>query len=214
MPHHRLVEGLRSSVVQVRARVAEPPQRRPIRRTRPRRPGCQTRRAVPDLGWPLGRRQRRRDPPEQHNTAPGGGGTKMGRGARGRTGSSKGPRVRQADHPRFTWFVPGRCFVRVFRDLFILTAWRGGLGYGAAISGLASVEWAGASAAGSLAALRSSSSVTAVRVPTGSPSCPPRRACLLSVSCFPKQPEIEAGGFGNWIRLPGRHPKHECYSRV
>jgi hypothetical protein len=51
-------------------------------------------------------------------------------------------------------------------------------------------------------------------VPTGSPSCPPRRACLLSVSCFPKQPEIEAGGFGNWIRLPGRHPKHECYSRV
>ena len=119
MPHHRLVEGLRPSVVQVRARVAEPPQRRPIRRTRPPRPGRRRRRAVPDRGWPSRRRQRGRDPPEQHNPAPGGGGTKTGRGARGRTGSSEGPRVRQADHPRYNQFVPRRCFVRVFREVFI-----------------------------------------------------------------------------------------------
>jgi hypothetical protein len=58
--------------VQVRARVAEPPQRRPIRRTRPPRPGRRRRRAVPDREWPSRRTHKGRDPPEQHNPAPGG----------------------------------------------------------------------------------------------------------------------------------------------
>ena len=100
-PRHRLVEGLRPSVVQVRARGAEPPHRRSIRRTRPPRPGRRIRRAVADRGWSSRTRQRGGAPPEQHNPAPGGGGMKTGRGAGGRIGSSKGPRVRQADHPRY-----------------------------------------------------------------------------------------------------------------
>ena len=40
------------------------------------------------------------------------------------TGSSEGPRVRQADHPRYNQFVPRRCFVRVLREVFVLTPWR------------------------------------------------------------------------------------------
>lgn len=32
--------------------------------------------------------------------------------------------------------------------------------------------------------------------------------------CFPKQPQIREGGFGNWIRLPGHHPKQNHWSRV
>jgi hypothetical protein len=31
---------------------------------------------------------------------------------------------------------------------------------------------------------------------------------------FPKQPEIKPGGFGNWLRLPGRHHTHQHWSRV
>ncbi|MDC0175570.1 hypothetical protein OAJ60_01425 [Planctomycetaceae bacterium] len=31
---------------------------------------------------------------------------------------------------------------------------------------------------------------------------------------FPKQPQIRPGGFGNWLRLPGRHPKSDHWSRV
>ncbi len=31
---------------------------------------------------------------------------------------------------------------------------------------------------------------------------------------FPKQPRIEPGGYGNWLRLPGRHPKHDHWSQV
>ena len=86
-PRHRLVEDLRPSVVQVRARVAEPPERRSIRRTRPPRPGRRIRRAVADRGWSSRKRQRGGAPPEQHNPAPGGGGMKTGRGAGGRIGS-------------------------------------------------------------------------------------------------------------------------------
>jgi hypothetical protein len=33
--------------------------------------------------------------------------------------------VRLADHSCYSQFVPGRCFVRVFRKFFILNAWRG-----------------------------------------------------------------------------------------
>jgi hypothetical protein len=111
--------------VQVRAGIAEPPQRRSIRCTRPPRPGRRRPRAVPDRGRKSRRRQQGRDPPEWHNPAPGGGTTMTGRGVRGRTGSSEGPRVRQADHPRYNQFVPRRCFVRVSPKVFILTAWRG-----------------------------------------------------------------------------------------
>jgi hypothetical protein len=100
-PHRRLVEDLRPSIVQVRTQVAEPPHRRSIRRTRPPRPGLRIRRAVADRGWSSRTRQRGGAPPERHNPAPGGGGMKTGRGARGRIGSSKGPRVRQADRPRY-----------------------------------------------------------------------------------------------------------------
>jgi hypothetical protein len=32
--------------------------------------------------------------------------------------------------------------------------------------------------------------------------------------CFPKQAEIGPGGFGNWLRLPGRHHTRECWSRI
>jgi hypothetical protein len=109
-------------VVQVRARVAKPPARRPIRRTRPPLPSRQRRRAVLARGWPLRRRQGGHDPPEKHNSAPGGGGWKTGRGAGGRTGSSEGPRDRHVDHALYNQFVPRRCFVRVFREVFILTA--------------------------------------------------------------------------------------------
>jgi hypothetical protein len=100
-PHHGFVADLRPSVVQVRARFAEPPQRRSIRRTRPPRPGRRIRRLVADRGWSSRTRQRGGVPPEQHNPAPGGGGKKTSRGAGGRIGSSKGRRVRQADHPRY-----------------------------------------------------------------------------------------------------------------
>jgi len=31
---------------------------------------------------------------------------------------------------------------------------------------------------------------------------------------FPKQPRIRPGGFGNWLRLPGRHPKRDHWSQV
>jgi hypothetical protein len=31
---------------------------------------------------------------------------------------------------------------------------------------------------------------------------------------FPKQPKIRPGGFGNWLRLPGRHHTREHWSRV
>jgi hypothetical protein len=31
---------------------------------------------------------------------------------------------------------------------------------------------------------------------------------------FPKQPRIRPGGFGNWLRLPGRHHTREHWSRV
>lgn len=31
---------------------------------------------------------------------------------------------------------------------------------------------------------------------------------------FPKQPAIKAGGFGNWLRLPGRHHTRDHWSRV
>jgi hypothetical protein len=31
---------------------------------------------------------------------------------------------------------------------------------------------------------------------------------------FPKQPRIPPGGFGNWLRLPGRHPKRDHWSQV
>jgi hypothetical protein len=30
---------------------------------------------------------------------------------------------------------------------------------------------------------------------------------------FPKQPSIPPGGYGNWLRLPGKHPKHDHHSR-
>jgi len=30
---------------------------------------------------------------------------------------------------------------------------------------------------------------------------------------FPKQARLSEGGFGNWLRLPGKHPKHDHYSR-
>lgn len=36
----------------------------------------------------------------------------------------------------------------------------------------------------------------------------------LPVEAFPKQPEVEPGRFGNWIRLPGKHPKRGCYSCI
>ena len=36
----------------------------------------------------------------------------------------------------------------------------------------------------------------------------------LDVETFPKQPRIRPGGFGNWIRLPGRHHKRDHWSRV
>ena len=36
----------------------------------------------------------------------------------------------------------------------------------------------------------------------------------VKVECFPKQPRIREGGYGNWIRLPGRHPKRDVWSRV
>jgi hypothetical protein len=101
MPHRDFVEGARASVVQVRARVAELPQRRPIRRTRRRRPGRRRRRAGPQRGWRSRMRQSAGDPSEQPNPAPWGGGMKTGREARGRTRSSEGPRIRQADHLRY-----------------------------------------------------------------------------------------------------------------
>ncbi len=31
---------------------------------------------------------------------------------------------------------------------------------------------------------------------------------------FPKQPNVEPGGYGNWIRLPGRHHSREHWSRI
>ena len=31
---------------------------------------------------------------------------------------------------------------------------------------------------------------------------------------FPKQPAVPEGGYGNWLRLPGRHPKRDVYPRV
>lgn len=31
---------------------------------------------------------------------------------------------------------------------------------------------------------------------------------------FPKQDYVEPGRFGNWVRLPGRHPKHNHWSRL
>ena len=71
MPHHRLVEGLRPSVVQVRARVAEPPLRRPNCRTRPPWPGRRRRIMVPDRGWRSRRRQRGRDPRNSTTRPPG-----------------------------------------------------------------------------------------------------------------------------------------------
>ena len=36
----------------------------------------------------------------------------------------------------------------------------------------------------------------------------------VRVEAFPKQPQIPSGGYGNWIRLPGRHHKREHWSRV
>ena len=36
----------------------------------------------------------------------------------------------------------------------------------------------------------------------------------LDVECFPKQPQIREGGYGNWIRLPGRHYKRDHWSRL
>lgn len=36
----------------------------------------------------------------------------------------------------------------------------------------------------------------------------------LGIECFPKQPQIREGGFGNWIRLPGKHHKRNCWSRL
>jgi hypothetical protein len=36
----------------------------------------------------------------------------------------------------------------------------------------------------------------------------------LGIECFPKQPQIRKGGFGNWIRLPGKHHKRNCWSRL
>jgi hypothetical protein len=77
--------------VQVRARGAEPRHRRSIRRTRPLRPGRRIRSAVADRGWSSRMRQSGSAPPERHNPAPGGGGTKTGRGAGGRIGSSRVP---------------------------------------------------------------------------------------------------------------------------
>ncbi len=35
-----------------------------------------------------------------------------------------------------------------------------------------------------------------------------------STETFPKQPAIKAGGYGNWLRLPGRHHTREHQSRV
>jgi hypothetical protein len=32
--------------------------------------------------------------------------------------------------------------------------------------------------------------------------------------CFPKQPRIAEGGYGNWLRLPGRHHSRPHWSRV
>src|SRR5262249_35155798 len=31
---------------------------------------------------------------------------------------------------------------------------------------------------------------------------------------FPKQPEIRPGGYGNWLRLPGRHHSRPHWSRI
>jgi hypothetical protein len=31
---------------------------------------------------------------------------------------------------------------------------------------------------------------------------------------FPKQPGIKAGGYGNWLRLPGRHHTHDHFSKI
>lgn len=34
------------------------------------------------------------------------------------------------------------------------------------------------------------------------------------VEAFPKQARVEPGGFGSWLRLPGKHPRREHWSRV
>lgn len=39
-------------------------------------------------------------------------------------------------------------------------------------------------------------------------------AAGLSIETFPKQPRIREGGYGNWIRLPGKHPKRDHWSRL
>lgn len=36
----------------------------------------------------------------------------------------------------------------------------------------------------------------------------------VGVETFPKSPHVREGGYGNWIRLPGRHPKRNHQSRV
>lgn len=36
----------------------------------------------------------------------------------------------------------------------------------------------------------------------------------LDIESFPKQPEIRAGGYGNWLRLPGLHHKRDHWSRL
>lgn len=40
------------------------------------------------------------------------------------------------------------------------------------------------------------------------------RNLKVKVETFPKQPVIREGGYGNWIRLPGRHYKRDHWSRV
>jgi hypothetical protein len=40
----------------------------------------------------------------------------------------------------------------------------------------------------------------------------------LGLACepetFPRQPRIAVGAFGNWVRLPGKHPRHAHYTRI
>jgi hypothetical protein len=41
-----------------------------------------------------------------------------------------------------------------------------------------------------------------------------RHGLTAPPECFPKQPRIAEGRFGNWLRLPGRHHTREHWSRV
>jgi len=41
-----------------------------------------------------------------------------------------------------------------------------------------------------------------------------RHHCPEGAEFFPKQPRIDAGGYGNWMRLPGHHPRRDHRSRM